>query len=52
MTDELIAIAAAGHHWRGRKNREGAALCREPFIVREAGSGTRLVVEHALAIAA
>ena len=50
MTDELIAIAPAGHPLAGgRKPVPAAAVCREPFIVREAGSGTRAVVEHALA---
>jgi DNA-binding transcriptional LysR family regulator len=49
MTDELIAIAAPSHPLaKTKKPVKAAALCREPFIVREAGSGTRAVVEHAL----
>jgi DNA-binding transcriptional LysR family regulator len=49
MTDELIAIAAPSHPLAAAKKAvKAAALCKEPFIVREAGSGTRAVVEHAL----
>ena len=48
MTDELIAIAPPGHPLAGRRQVKAEALCREPFVVREAGSGTRAVVEHAL----
>lgn len=48
-TDELIAIAPPGHPLAGRRRVPAAVLCREPFVVREAGSGTRAVVEHALA---
>jgi len=51
MTDELIAIAAPGHPLAGRKPVTLATICKEPFIVREAGSGTRAVVERALAAA-
>jgi DNA-binding transcriptional LysR family regulator len=48
MTDELIAIAAPSHPLAGKKSVKAADFCREPFVVREAGSGTRAVVEHAL----
>ena len=48
MTDELIAIAAPGHPLAGKKPVKAETLCREPFVVREAGSGTRAVVERAL----
>ena len=46
--DELVAIAPAGHPLLKRKNVSVRDLCREPFILREAGSGTRAVVERAL----
>lgn len=49
MTDELIAIAPANHPLAGRRRVTAAAVCAEPFVVREAGSGTRAVVERALA---
>ncbi|HEX8914915.1 MAG TPA: LysR family transcriptional regulator, partial [Humisphaera sp.] len=49
MTDELVAIAAPSHPLAGKKQVRAEAVCREPFVVREAGSGTRAVVERALA---
>jgi DNA-binding transcriptional LysR family regulator len=49
MTDELIAVAAARHPLAGRRAVPAAAVCGEPFVVREPGSGTRAVVERALA---
>ena len=47
--DRIVAIVSAGHALlrRGRVNAE--RFCREPLLVREAGSGTRAVVERALA---
>lgn len=46
--DELVAIAPAGHPLLKRKKVTARDLCREPFIMREEGSGTRAVVELAL----
>jgi DNA-binding transcriptional LysR family regulator len=47
--DEMVAIAA-GDHALGRRARVRLAdLLREPLIVRERGSGTRDVIEAALA---
>jgi DNA-binding transcriptional LysR family regulator len=55
--DRLIAIASPRHPL-ARRSRSGrsrpkpiraAALCREPFIVRETGSGTKSLAERALA---
>jgi len=46
--DELVAIAPAGHPLLKRKNVTARDICREPFILREEGSGTRAVVERAL----
>jgi DNA-binding transcriptional LysR family regulator len=46
--DEMVAIAAPGDAWVTRPVAV-AALARKPFILREQGSGTRAVVEAALA---
>jgi DNA-binding transcriptional LysR family regulator len=46
--DELVAIAPAGHSLLKKKNVTAREICREPFILREEGSGTRAVVELAL----
>ena len=46
--DELVAIAPAGHPLLKKKNATVREICREPFILREEGSGTRAVVERAL----
>jgi DNA-binding transcriptional LysR family regulator len=50
LRDELVPIAAPGHPLARRKRPVPAAtLCREAFVVRETGSGTKSVVERALA---
>ena len=49
LEDELVAIAAPDHPLLKRKNISLRRLCREPFVLREPGSGTRAVVERALA---
>ena len=46
--DELVAIAPRGHPLLKSKRVTARELCREPFILREEGSGTRAVVERAL----
>lgn len=46
--DELVAIAPAGHPLLRKKEVTAREVCREPFILREEGSGTRAVVERAL----
>jgi DNA-binding transcriptional LysR family regulator len=46
--DELVAIAPAGHPLLKKRSVTIRELCREPFILREEGSGTRAVVERAL----
>lgn len=46
--DELVAIAPAGHRFLKGSPVSVRELCREPFILREEGSGTRAVVERAL----
>jgi DNA-binding transcriptional LysR family regulator len=47
--DELVVVAPAGHPLLQRDAISARELCREPLIVREAGSGTRAVFERALA---
>lgn len=51
-SDELIVVAPPEHHLAGRKRRAALdELAREPFIEREAGSGTRMVLEETLRLA-
>jgi len=45
--DELVAIAPAGHPLLKKSTVSAREICREPFLLREAGSGTRAVVERA-----
>jgi len=47
--DELVAIAPRGHPLLKQKHVTTRELCHEPFILRKPGSGTRAVVEQALA---
>lgn len=49
LEDELVAIAPPGHPILQEENVTAARLCREPFLLREPGSGTRAVVEDAFA---
>ncbi|OGO58106.1 MAG: hypothetical protein A2V85_04835 [Chloroflexi bacterium RBG_16_72_14] len=48
LGNELIAIASPRHHLAGRRRVTLAELAREPFIIREPGSGTRETTEEAL----
>lgn len=49
--DELVVVVARDHEWAKRSRRRVAAstLAATPLVVREAGSGTRTVLERALA---
>ena len=47
--DELVLIAAPDHRLAQRQRIEGRDLASAPFVLREAGSGTREVMEQALA---
>lgn len=38
--DELVLIASPGHRWSGVSSITKEELLREPFIIRETGSGT------------
>jgi molybdate transport repressor ModE-like protein len=50
--DELVVVVAPGHPWaRRRRPVTAAELAGAPLAVREAGSGTRAVLERALAAA-
>jgi molybdate transport repressor ModE-like protein len=50
--DELVVVVAPGHPWaRRRRPVTAAELSTAPLAVREAGSGTRAVLERALAAA-
>jgi molybdate transport repressor ModE-like protein len=47
--DELVAVVAPGHPWSRRRSVDVADLLGARLLVREAGSGTREVLEAALA---
>lgn len=47
--DELVAVAPPGHPLLSRPGLTIEELCEEPLVMREAGSGTRAVLERALA---
>lgn len=49
LQDDMVAIAPPGHPLTKRRSVPAADLCREPFVVRETGSGTQSLVERALA---
>jgi len=50
--DELVVVVPAGHRWAGRRRLPLDELVKEPFLSRESGSGTRIVMEAALKKAA
>lgn len=47
--DELILFISPRHPWVGRESITKQELMEEPFITREAGSGTRDVIDATLA---
>lgn len=47
--DELRVVVASGHPWARRRAIPVRALALEPYLAREAGSGTREVAAMALA---
>jgi DNA-binding transcriptional LysR family regulator len=47
--DEIVAVVASGHRWSGRRSVRARELQSEPYLAREAGSGTRAVATVALA---
>ncbi len=48
ISDELLLIVSPGHAWAKRKEVSISELSKEPFIIREAGSGTRQIIEKFL----
>jgi DNA-binding transcriptional LysR family regulator len=49
--DELVVVVAPGHPWATTTSISAADLGRTALLVREVGSGTRAVLEHALGAA-
>lgn len=49
MPNPLVVFARADHPFVGQRKVPLAALAEEPFLAREAGSGTRLAAEAAFA---
>jgi len=47
--DQLVAVASPRHALAKKRTISLAALCQEPFVVRETGSTTKSMVERALA---
>jgi DNA-binding transcriptional LysR family regulator len=47
--DELVAVIAPQHRWARRRSLRARELLGEPYLAREAGSGTRAVAAAALA---
>ncbi len=50
MDDHMVLVVPAGHEWAGQQI-DVATLRGEPLLMREFGSGSRRVVEQALAAA-
>lgn len=50
MEDHMVLVVPAGHEWAGQEV-DLASLKTEPLLMREFGSGSRRVVEQALAAA-
>jgi len=48
IPDELVLIMSPAHPWARRKNITVSELPKEPFIMREKGSGTRQMIEKRL----
>lgn len=48
MEDHMVLVVPPGHEW-AEQEITAAMLKREPLLMREFGSGSRRVVEHALA---
>lgn len=48
VDDELVVIASSRHHLANERSLIFEDILEEPLIVREAGSGTQLVIEHKL----
>jgi DNA-binding transcriptional LysR family regulator len=51
LSDEIVAVVASGHPWARRRSVPARLLPTEPYLSREAGSGTRAVATERLAAA-
>ncbi len=51
-TDEIVLVVGKGHPWHGRDEMPVDVLCRQDFVERGEGSGTRRTVEEALSAVA
>ena len=47
LSDELIVVAPAGHHFAGKRSLTLKDLAQQPFVMREAASGSRWSLEKA-----
>jgi LysR family transcriptional regulator, transcriptional activator of the cysJI operon len=45
ISDELLLVVPASHPWAKKKEVPINEITKEPFILREAGSGTRQIIE-------
>jgi len=48
LSDELVLIVPPAHQWAKRQDVSISELVKESFILREAGSGTRQIIEKFL----
>lgn len=48
LEDELRLVVPAGHKWKNRRTISPDMLLKEPFISREAGSGTLISIQESL----
>lgn len=48
LSDEMVLAIPKDHKWKKRKKIKLEELVKEPFIIREAGSGTLKSIDHAL----
>ena len=48
IDDQMFLITPGGHRWAGKRSVVMRELVREPFIIREAGSGTRQSIDVVL----
>lgn len=48
LEDELRLVVPAGHKWKKRRTISPDMLLKEPFISREAGSGTLISIQESL----
>jgi DNA-binding transcriptional LysR family regulator len=49
LSDELVFVMPAMHPWAKKKSISILEITKEPFIIREEGSGTRQIIEKYLA---